>query len=148
MLWASSIPAKAILSHGKLLKFPVRLLTTNEARGKGLSGVKNGEFSGKEGALFLFKKSGLRRFWMPNTFFDLDLIYLDKKLKVIGIQRGLKHHPGYGPNIEVAKTTLSQHVLELKSNTDLARSIKIGMNLSFEGASSLSQILQDTHPAQ
>ena len=70
------------------------LVFTPKDQEQGLSGVKNEDFSAQQGMLFFNLFDDDRNFWMPDTYFDLDLIYLDEELKVLDIIRKLPHYVG------------------------------------------------------
>ncbi len=111
-----------------------RVLVTDAEHAKGLSGIKPSEFKETEGALFFFKKTGMRNFWMPNTYFDLDIIYLNEDFKILSIDRGVKHHPSRSEPIPRATPTISRHVLEIKSGTALSKILKPGLILKWKGS--------------
>ena len=118
------------------------LLVSMKEHEVGLSGTKDHEFKDNEAALFWYPESGPRRFWMPNTYFNLDLIFLDDELKILDIDRDLKAHPGIEepPYIAFSKTVRARHVLEVKAQSDFAKAIKIGERLQVLAPLNLSQI--------
>jgi len=61
---------------------------------KGLQGVKEEEFDDNDGNLFFYLKTSPRTFWMPNTYFNLDIFYLDENLKIIDIVWNMEHYTG------------------------------------------------------
>ena len=61
---------------------------------QGLQNVQEDEFSDNDGKLFFYLRDNARTFWMPNTFFDLDILYLDKNLKITDIVRNVPHYTG------------------------------------------------------
>ncbi|MEE2743065.1 MAG: DUF192 domain-containing protein, partial [Bdellovibrionota bacterium] len=85
--------AQIKISTGELVK--IKFAITEKEQIQGLSGITKNQFKKNEGLLFFYRETGIRKFWMPNTFFDLDIFYLDKKLKVLDIVRNLPAHPGY-----------------------------------------------------
>ena len=109
--------------------FVSRILTTPMQKQMGLSGVKVNEFSENEGAFFWFDRVGMRNFWMPDTYFNLDIIYLDRDFKIIALEKNVKHHPSRKGKIPTARPQIAQHVLEIKSGTELSKKIKVGMKL-------------------
>ena len=125
-----------------------RLFITPESRKRGLSGVRFQDFGSQEGALFIFSREAPRFFWMPNTYFDLDIIYLDGNLKIISIARNVPHHPSSKGKVPHVPSQMAQYVLEIKSKTSLAKKIKEGMRLQFKGSISLEQIKLNTRPLQ
>lgn len=74
----------------------VRLAITRLEHSKGLSGIKPSDFSVNDSMLFVNDRMGERRFWMPDTYFNLDIIFLDSDLKIVGIEKNVPMHPGMG----------------------------------------------------
>jgi uncharacterized membrane protein (UPF0127 family) len=114
-----------------------------EKQTQGLSGVLKEDFEETEAMLFYYEEDGPRRFWMPDTYFNLDIFFLDKNLQVIDIERNMPAHPGRSepPRISQTRTVKCRHVLELKSNSELSRAIKIGDQLTWTSEEgSLSEI--------
>jgi uncharacterized membrane protein (UPF0127 family) len=98
---------------------------------QGLSGIKPDQFGEDEGMLFFYLEEQEMHFWMPDTYFDLDLIYLDKNLKITEIIRKLPHYIGRAnPSmIPRARGVWSRHVLEMKATSVLSQKLKIGDSL-------------------
>ncbi|GEM_PF-1097512 len=117
-------------SSGHLIK--AYIAKTNQEQTQGLSGVKENQLSDNEGMFFWYEVAGPRRFWMPNTFTDLDIFFLDKNFKVIHVERGVRAHPGMKVPPEIARTPViyAHHVLELKASSSLAKEIKKGSQLN------------------
>jgi uncharacterized membrane protein (UPF0127 family) len=109
---------------------------------EGLSGVKPEDFSDNQGLLFFYTQDDERQFWMPDTHFDLDLIYLDKELKIIDIIRKLPHFKGRAnPQlIPRARPVWARHVLEMKSSSEVSRKLKEGDVLKWSGVKSMLEI--------
>jgi hypothetical protein len=57
---------------------------TPEEREAGL--MYREELAEGNGMLFVFPDSGIRSFWMKNTFIPLDIAYIDANLRVVDIQ--------------------------------------------------------------
>jgi uncharacterized membrane protein (UPF0127 family) len=112
-----------------------KLAITNPEQEQGLSGVKPENFDDNEGMLFYYLEDGEKYFWMPDTYFDLDLIYLDKDLKIVDIIRKLPHHIGRHNEslIPRARPVWCRHTLEMKAGSPLAGSLKIGDQLKWKG---------------
>ncbi len=108
---------------------------------KGLSGVKPEDFSENEGMLFFDLEDNERYFWMPDTYFDLDLIYLDKDLKIVEIVRKLPHHIGRSnPHlIPRAPRVWARHVLEMKATSEIAKKLKTGDTLGWKSPMTLKE---------
>lgn len=129
------------LPSGKKLK--TWLAITQEEQTKGLSGTRNQDFSENESMLFFFTADSWRSFWMPDTYFDLDIFFLDKNLKILDIERNVKHHLGWSEKkVKIARTRniWARHVLEIKSSSPMAKEIKNGDQLTWQGTLTLDQI--------
>jgi len=126
----------------------LRIAASEAQKVRGLSGLRKKDFSKNEGMLFYYKSDGLRQFWMPDTYFNLDIIFLDKSFKVVEIDRNVKAHPGRSENIPIArsKTVQCRHVLELRSDSPLAREVQVGHILKWKSSSSISEIESSIHP--
>ena len=110
---------------------------------QGLSGIKEDEFADNEGMLFYYTEAGMRQFWMPDTYFNLDLIYLDENFRVLDIIRNLRHYQGRSNPalIPRARAVWSWHVLEMKSDSPIAKKIQIGDQLKVEYSAELKKVL-------
>jgi uncharacterized membrane protein (UPF0127 family) len=127
------------LPSGK--KLTTYLAKTDEQQQMGLSHIQENDFREDEGMLFLDESYSARQFWMPNTHFDLDIIFLNEDLYVLDIHRQLKHFPSDEPksSIPLSKRVYCKHVLEIKSTSPLAREIEIGMVLKWISPKNLLQ---------
>lgn len=134
--------AEIILNKGEIIQ--AKLALTDEETTQGLSGIQDQDFQANQGMLFIYPKQRPLRFWMPDTYFDLDIYFLDASLKVIDIERNVEHHPGYDvpPAIATTRTILAQHVLELRSDSPLNQKIRIGDTLKLSAEVTLSQIIE------
>jgi len=107
---------------------------------QGLQNVQEDEFSDNDGKLFFYLKDSARTFWMPNTFFDLDIIYLDKNLKITEIVRDVPHYTGnVNSEIPRAPTITSRHVLEMKADSPIADNLKEEDILQWRSSLTLDQ---------
>jgi uncharacterized membrane protein (UPF0127 family) len=61
------------------------IASTEAERAKGLMFVKT--LPPDRGMLFVFPDEQKRKFWMRNTYVSLDIIFLDKFFRVVGIER-------------------------------------------------------------
>lgn len=115
--------------YGEIIK--TRLVYTPDKMQQGLSGIKPDQFGEDEGMLFFYLEEQEMHFWMPDTYFDLDIIYLDKNLRITEIIRKLPHYIGRAnPNmIPRARGVWSRHVLEMKATSPLSQKLKIGDSL-------------------
>ena len=88
----------------------IEIAKTEEERIKGLMGRDNLEKN--QGMLFIFEDSDYRTFWMKNTPQSLDMIFLDKNLRVINF------YANTSPNQTERKYSSrrpAKYVLEVKS---------------------------------
>ncbi len=115
-------------------EFKVHIAETYSQQKMGLSKIKPGDFPTNEGMLFPEERMFTRQFWMPNTHFDLDVIFMNADYYVLDIHRSLKHypHPADRSKTPFSKEVFSQHVLELRSDSPLAKKISPGMTLKFK----------------
>lgn len=111
------------------------LAITPEQQEQGLSGVKADDFSDNQGMLFYYLTDDEKNFWMPDTYFDLDLIYLDQNLKIIDIIRKLPHYIGSNNEslIPRARGVWCRHTLEMKASSPISKTLKIGDSLKWQG---------------
>lgn len=109
---------------------------------QGLSGMQPENFDDNEGMLFYYLDDGDKHFWMPDTYFDLDLFYLDKDLRILDIVRKLPHHKGRHNEdlIPRARGVWCRHTLEMKASSPLAAELKIGDQLQWKGEIPLSDM--------
>jgi len=134
--------ANKLGNHYKItLKTPLgasistQIALTSDQQQQGLSGIQDKDFSDDQGMLFFYKEESEKYFWMPDTYFDLDIFYLDKNFNILDIVRKLPHYKGRNnPElIPKARGIWARHALEMKSGSDLANSLKIGDKLIWSG---------------
>lgn len=113
---------------------------TSKDQQKGLQNVQPEDFKDNEGKLFFYLRTSPRTFWMPNTYFNLDIFYLDENLTIIDIVWNLEHYTG-NTNSEIprAPRITSRHVLEMKSGSTISSRLKVGDRLEWSSPLSLQQ---------
>ena len=81
------------------------------------------------GMLFLFEREEPRTFWMRNTLIPLDMIFLDGKLRVVGVEEQTIPHDETprGP------ATPAQYVLEVPGGYARRHGIAAGAKATFLG---------------
>jgi uncharacterized membrane protein (UPF0127 family) len=121
-------------AQGETIK--TQLVFTEADQTQGLSGIQPGDFGDDEGMLFYYLADDTKYYWMPDTYFDLDLHYLDQNLKIIDIVRKLPHHVGrHNQNmIPRARGVWCRHVLEMKADSPLSLKLKVGDQLTLQRA--------------
>ena len=129
-----------VTPKGDIIK--TKLAITLSEQEQGLSGVRPEDFADNDGMLFYYLDDSDKYFWMPDTYFDLDLIYLDKDLKVVDIIRKLPYHKGRHNEslIPRARGVWCRHTLEMKASSPLAASIQIGDQLTWKGPTPYSEM--------
>ena len=128
-----------ITPQGKEIQ--TQLVFTDVDQEQGLSGVKPKDFSDDQGMLFFYREEGMKGFWMPDTYFDLDLFYLDNNLKIIDVIRKLPHYIGrHNPElIPKARSVWSRHVLEMKATSPISQELQVGDVLKWQGRFSMEE---------
>ena len=92
--------------------------------------------------LFFYKSEGPKSFWMPDTYFNLDIIFLNKDFLVVDIVKNIQHHPGRAPNPPIARTPSvnCRHVLEIRADSPLSSKIKLGTQFKWMSEKSPAEI--------
>jgi uncharacterized membrane protein (UPF0127 family) len=108
---------------------------------QGLSGVKSEDYKENQGMLFYYLNEDERHFWMPDTYFDLDLFFLDKDLKIIDIIRKLPFYVGRANQdlIPRARGVWCRHTLEIRADSSIAKKLNVGDVLKWKGTYSLQE---------
>ena len=113
---------------------------TSEDQQKGLQNVRPEDFRDNEGKLFFYLTTSSRTFWMPNTYFNLDIFYLDEDLNIIDVVWNIEHYTGNEDSeIPRAPRISSRHVLEMKSGSPISSRLKVGDRLGWNSPLSLQQ---------
>ena len=152
LIFQATICAKDIFTmknaSGKTVQ--LRLAISKDEQTHGLSGLKSNEFKISEGMLFINDYESPRTFWMNDTYFNLDIIFLNKDLKIVGIEKNVPFHAGSNepPRIYRTNTYQSQFVLETKGNAPFSKSLKVNDQLQFLGKPTLSEITLKIHQTQ
>lgn len=74
------------------------------------------------GMLFIFPKEQIQTFWMKDTLIPLDMIFMDKQKKIVGIVYNAT--PKTEDKRSIDKP--SQYVLEVNAGQALMNNLKIG----------------------
>ena len=135
--------ANILLPTGKLLS--VTLLFSEQEQVKGLSGVH--DLEDNKAVAFYYSKDDYRNFWMPDTYINLDIIFLDANWRILYAARNMQAHPGYTepPTIARTPTIYARHVLEIKSSSPLAAEMKVGTVLKWANPTIFEQIKSNIH---
>lgn len=104
----------------------VELALTEEAQTRGLSGRT--ELKEQEGMLFIFAKPDKYYFWMKGMNFPIDMIWIDKNMKVIYIKNNAQpesYLETYGPDAN------AKYVLEVVAGFSDKNNLKEGDDVLF-----------------
>lgn len=125
-------------------RLKVHLALTQPEQTKGLSGTKPEQFGMDQGMLFAYPRAQQLAIWMPDTYFNLDVFFLDEKLRVVGLERDVAHHPGYQEPPPIARSGMyrGQFFLEIDSKSPLAKKIDIGTVLLWKGDVPLADVIK------
>lgn len=121
---ASTIRLKT--PQGKELE--LTLARSDKEQSKGLSGVRENELNENQGMFFYYTKDDYRQFWMPDTYIDLGILFVDARLKIREITV-LSSHPGWKEPIPRSGYIYCRHVIELKASSPLFKGLKVGQQL-------------------
>lgn len=129
-----TIAGEQVMVNPYKQKISLRLSLSRDQHAKGLSGVKSKDMSFNEGMLFVNESMGPRKFWMPDTYFNLDIIFLNSRMQVVGIEKNVPAHPGLNepPVIYRTGTYEAQYVLETKSGSPFSARLKVGDRLEWK----------------
>ena len=106
----------------KLIKINVEIADDNEERMRGLMFREKLDENG--GMLFVFDDEGHHAFWMKNTLILLDIIFIDKNLKIVDIKNA---QPCEEESCALYKSSKpAKYVLEVNGNFTINNKIKIG----------------------
>ncbi len=128
---ASSLPTVETVikaSDGRELGvFSVEVAATNDERAKGL--MFRRELSQKNGMLFVFPEERRLSFWMKNTLIPLDMIFISRDWKVVGIVENAVPLSEESRGIDAE----SQYVLEFIGGTAARLGIVPGASVVVRG---------------
>ncbi len=116
-----------INSKNKKIYLKLSLAKSPKEQKQGLMNIK--KLKPNNGMLFCFSKEDYRSFWMKNTYISLDIIFLDKNMKIIGFVENTT--PLSHKSIHISKK--SQYVLELNAGFIKKHNIKISDYLKLIG---------------
>jgi uncharacterized membrane protein (UPF0127 family) len=89
------------------------------------------ELGDDQGMLFLFPAESVQTFWMKNTPISLDMIFIGRDRKIVGIVHRAVPYSTATLSVGVP----SQFVLEIRGGLASAKGIEVGNSVRFEGIS-------------
>ncbi|HUS25999.1 MAG TPA: DUF192 domain-containing protein [Nevskiaceae bacterium] len=116
--------AKSLRVSGRTFKLEVA--QTPQAQAKGLGGRSS--LSANRGMLFVFGDEAPRCFWMKDTHFPLDIIWLNERKQVVSMETNVS--PRTYPR-SFCPEDAAQYVIELSAGQAIAAHIQDGQHLDF-----------------
>ena len=113
-------------THTKKHKVYGKVTRTLQESKKGLM-FRRMPLKKNEGMLFHKEKNNIHSMWMKNTYIPLDMIFLNKSMKVVGYIEDTE--PLSTKSLSINKP--SSYVLEMNGNTVSHMNIKIGDTIEF-----------------
>jgi uncharacterized membrane protein (UPF0127 family) len=110
----------------------VEIAATHDARTRGLMWRR--ELADGKGMLFIFRQEQPLSFWMKNTLIPLDLLYLDKDLKIAGVVENAEPKTFTSRGIG----TPTMFVLEVPGGWFAKKGLKVGSTVVVEGAGEIT----------
>lgn len=129
-----TVEAHFLKSDGaKTPTFSLEVCATDAERSLGL--MYRRSLPENAGMIFVFSDERENTFWMKNTYIPLDMVFVDRGMKVVGI---LEDVP---PLNEAPRTVgkLSMYVLEFSAGTMKKQGVTIGAKLELGGALPLAR---------
>lgn len=128
----TSAPKDATEVKAKTLIITAKIADQADERKKGLSGLDSIPLN--EGMLFVFESEGQYEFYMKDTKFALDIIWISKDKKIVHIEQNVAPEPGksdaqltrYKPGAN------AQYVLEVNAGLSSLHDLKAGDPIDFQ----------------
>jgi uncharacterized membrane protein (UPF0127 family) len=127
---AATTPAGPfVILHADTRALPIRveLARTEAQRERGL--MYRNHLDPEAGMLFVFDHDGPLTFWMKNTFIPLDMIFIDRDKKIVGIVDNAE------PETETPRRVVgeSRYVLEIGGGLSRRLGVSPGSIVDFQG---------------
>ncbi len=134
--------AQLITPNGPPIKVSWAISITEKVNG--LSNLESKKMNKDQGLVFFYTKDQDRVFWMPETFFNLDIIFLDKNFKIVGLEENIKHFKKRVPDNDIPRTKAhySRHVLELHAGQAKKLGLKKGITLKWKNPNKVKPLLK------
>jgi len=122
----ASIASVAIDTGARRVVFRVEVAVTPEEHARGL--MYRSELASDAGMIFVFEQPSVQRFWMKNTLIPLDMIFIGKDRKIVGVVEDAV------PETETERMVgaPSQYVLEIGGGLSARLGIKRGEPVEFQ----------------
>jgi uncharacterized protein len=122
----ASIASVSIDTGGRKVAFRVEVAVTPEEHARGL--MYRSQMAADAGMIFVFEEPSVQRFWMKNTLIPLDMIFIGKDLKIVGVVEEA------APETETERMVgaPSQYVLEIGGGLSTRLGIRRGETVELE----------------
>ncbi len=122
----ASPAAVAIDTGGRKVVFRVEVAVTPEEHARGL--MYRSRLATDAGMIFVFEEPSVQRFWMKNTLIPLDMIFIGKDRKIVGIVEDA------APETETERMVgaPSQYVLEIGGGLSAQLGLHAGETVDFQ----------------
>ncbi len=114
-----------LASDSTLVFFDIEIAETEYETQTGL--MYRASMKPKRGMLFIFPDNRMRSFYMKNTQFPLDIIYIDENQKIVSFQ---KEAEAYNEN-SLPSEAPAKYVLEINAGLSDVHGLQIGDSISF-----------------
>lgn len=114
--------AKTKLTIAGKHTFSVWVMDTEAKREEGMMFLEDRDFTEKQGMVFVFKTPDMQRFWMKNTFVDLDIAYVSGNGKINTILTMAK----FDTTTDYSSKQASMYVFEAKAGIFKKLGVKEG----------------------
>jgi uncharacterized membrane protein (UPF0127 family) len=123
----ASVASVAIDTGGRKVLFRVEVALTPEEHARGL--MYRSQLADDAGMVFVFEEPSIQRFWMKNTLIPLDMIFIGKDRKIVGVVENA------APETETERMVgaPSQYVLEIGGGLAAQLGIRAGQAVDFQG---------------
>ncbi len=124
---AAASPATVAIDTGaRKVVFRVEVAVTPEEHARGL--MYRSRMATDAGMIFVFDEPSVQRFWMKNTLIPLDMVFIGKDHKVVGIVEDA------APETETERMVgaPSQYVLEIGGGLSAQLGIRAGEMVDFQ----------------
>lgn len=122
----ASVASVAIDADGHQVAFRVEVALTPEEHARGL--MYRSQLAADAGMIFVFEEPSVQRFWMKNTLIPLDMIFIGKDRKIVGIVENA------APETETERSVgaPSQYVLEIGGGLSARLGLHRGEPVEFQ----------------
>jgi uncharacterized membrane protein (UPF0127 family) len=131
LLWAAACQAQPRViiqtKENRELTFQVEVADTPAKRELGLQYRR--DLAADRGMIFLFPSESHHSFWMKNTPIPLDMIFINRDRKIVGIVEQAVPFSTDSRSVPTA----SQFVLEINGGLAGRYGVKVGDSISFQG---------------